>query len=205
MTATPDPTFTEEFFTSGGVRCAARVYRPVITNTTPLPVVVMAHGFGAVRALRLDAYAERFAAAGYVVVAFDYRGFGDSDGQPRQLLDIKAQHAEACSLALRTRPSGHGRQPCDRVGNVIRWGSRHYARRQRRATSSDRRAGASHQRAGRRWTAWKGSSQTRDWPPTLTRLRWLLALCCASARTRQDGTPAASPVRRSSRLPSTTR
>lgn len=94
MTATPDPSFSfsEESFASGGIRCAARVYRPIGSDATLRPVIVMAHGFGAVRALRLYAYAERFAAAGYVVVAFDYRGFGDSDGQPRQLLDIKAQH-----------------------------------------------------------------------------------------------------------------
>jgi dienelactone hydrolase len=53
--------------------------------------MVMAHGFGCIRALRLPAYAQRFAAAGYVVVVFDYRYFGDSDGEPRQLLDIGAQ------------------------------------------------------------------------------------------------------------------
>ena len=52
----------------------------------------MAHGFGSPRALRLYAYAERFAAAGYAAVVFDYRGFGDSEGEPRQLLDISMQH-----------------------------------------------------------------------------------------------------------------
>ena len=51
----------------------------------------MAHGFGCVRGVRLPAYAQRFAAAGYVVVVFDYRFFGDSGGSPRQLLDIAAQ------------------------------------------------------------------------------------------------------------------
>jgi fermentation-respiration switch protein FrsA (DUF1100 family) len=60
-------------------------------SSANLPVIVMAHGFGCVRALRLPTYAQRFAAAGYVVVVFDYRYFGDSDGQPRQLLDIPAQ------------------------------------------------------------------------------------------------------------------
>jgi fermentation-respiration switch protein FrsA (DUF1100 family) len=120
VTATPDPTFTftEEFFTSGGVRCAARVYRPAIASTTLLPVIVMAHGFGAVRALRLDAYAERFAAAGYVVVAFDYRGFGDSDGQPRQLLNIKAQHAD-WRAALQYARDLPGTDP----SRVIAWGT----------------------------------------------------------------------------------
>ncbi len=51
----------------------------------------MGHGFGGVRALRLYAYAEHFAAAGYLVVVFDYRGFGESEGSPRQLLDVGMQ------------------------------------------------------------------------------------------------------------------
>ena len=120
MTATPDLSFTfaEESFASGGVRCAARVYRPTSPDAALLPVIVMAHGFGAVRALRLYAYAERFAAAGYVVVAFDYRGFGDSEGQPRQLLDIKAQHAD-WRAALQFARDLPGATP-DRV---IAWGT----------------------------------------------------------------------------------
>ena len=51
----------------------------------------MAHGFSAVREQRLDAYAERFQAAGLGVLLFDYRHFGASPGQPRQLLDIGRQ------------------------------------------------------------------------------------------------------------------
>jgi uncharacterized protein len=41
--------------------------------------------------MRLDAFAERFAAAGYSCLVFDYRHFGQSDGEPRQLLDIDRQ------------------------------------------------------------------------------------------------------------------
>ena len=50
--------------------------------------VVMGHGLSAVRDQRLPAYAERFAAAGLAVLLFDYRHFGASAGEPRQLLDI---------------------------------------------------------------------------------------------------------------------
>jgi hypothetical protein len=39
----------------------------------------------------LWAYPERFAAARIAALAFDYRHFGDSDGEPRQLLDIGRQ------------------------------------------------------------------------------------------------------------------
>lgn len=55
------------------------------------PVIVMAHGFAAIRALRLAAYAERFAESGFAVLVFDYRGWGDSAGEPRQVLDIGDQ------------------------------------------------------------------------------------------------------------------
>jgi dienelactone hydrolase len=51
----------------------------------------MAHGLGGVREAGLPPYAERFAAAGMRVVIFDYRHFGASTGEPRQLLDIRRQ------------------------------------------------------------------------------------------------------------------
>jgi pimeloyl-ACP methyl ester carboxylesterase len=53
--------------------------------------VVLGHGLSAVRDQRLDAYAERFAEAGLAALLFDYRHFGASGGQPRQLLDIPRQ------------------------------------------------------------------------------------------------------------------
>ncbi len=56
--------------------------------------VVMAHGFGGTRTARLDAFAERFHAAGFSALVFDYRSFGDSAGEPRQVVDIGAQLAE---------------------------------------------------------------------------------------------------------------
>ncbi len=51
----------------------------------------MAHGLGGTRDAGLEPYASRFAEAGYVVLLFDYRHFGASDGDPRQLLSIRRQ------------------------------------------------------------------------------------------------------------------
>src|SRR5882672_7666714 len=51
----------------------------------------MAHGVSSTREERLHAYGERFAGAGYAALIFDYRHFGDSGGQPRQLIDIGRQ------------------------------------------------------------------------------------------------------------------
>jgi pimeloyl-ACP methyl ester carboxylesterase len=53
--------------------------------------VVMAHGFSAVREQALPSFAEQIAAAGIAVVLFDYRGFGASGGELRQVMDIGAQ------------------------------------------------------------------------------------------------------------------
>jgi len=77
------------WFNSGSDRISAWLYRP--TGDGDAPLLVMAHGLGAVRTMRLDAYAERFSAAGYACLVFDYRNFGDSEGEPRQLLDIGMQ------------------------------------------------------------------------------------------------------------------
>lgn len=57
----------------------------------PVPTVVMAHGFAAVKEQGLDRYAEVFAAAGLGALVFDHRNFGASDGTPRQELDGVAQ------------------------------------------------------------------------------------------------------------------
>ncbi len=80
-------------FPSGGETLAGWLYRPEGTEGEA-PCVVMAHGFGALKEGRLDAYAERFAAAGFAVLVFDYRHFGESTGEPRNLIDIRRQHAD---------------------------------------------------------------------------------------------------------------
>ena len=77
------------WFNSDSDRVSAWLYRPASDGDAPL--LVMAHGLGAVRTMRLDAYAERFCAAGYACLVFDYRNFGDSEGAPRQLLDVRMQ------------------------------------------------------------------------------------------------------------------
>ncbi|MEH6819469.1 MAG: alpha/beta hydrolase [Dietzia psychralcaliphila] len=82
----------EVTFSSEGVACAAWLYRP--DGVENPPIVVLAHGFAATRELRLDAYASRFAQAGYAALVFDYRSWGASDGQPRRVLDIAGQHAD---------------------------------------------------------------------------------------------------------------
>ena len=81
-------------FLSHGTTCRAWLYRPQGSgpqHSAARPCVVMAHGFGATRDASLAPYAERFAAAGLAVLLFDYRHFGASDGEPRQLVSVRRQ------------------------------------------------------------------------------------------------------------------
>lgn len=81
---------SEVFFCLGGVRCAADLYWPDVADGE-LPCVVMGHGGSGTKRLGLPKYAEKFTAAGLAVLAFDYRHFGSSGGEPRQLIDIAEQ------------------------------------------------------------------------------------------------------------------
>lgn len=76
-------------FLSKGTTCRAWLYEPAAAGTRPC--IVMAHGLGGTRDAGLEPYARRFCAAGYFVLLFDYRHFGASDGEPRQLLSISRQ------------------------------------------------------------------------------------------------------------------
>lgn len=79
-------------FLSGGQRCEAWLYLP--DGPGPHPCIVFAHGIGAIRQVRVRAYAERFMRAGYAVFAFDYRHWGASEGAPRFVCNIREQHAD---------------------------------------------------------------------------------------------------------------
>lgn len=106
----------EIHFSSVGQKCAASFYRPC--GAGPFPVIIMAHGLGGVRKMRLPAYAERFVALGYACLIFDYRHFGDSDGEPRQLLDVGRQLEDWKAAVIYAR-SIDGVDP----SKVILWGT----------------------------------------------------------------------------------
>jgi pimeloyl-ACP methyl ester carboxylesterase len=91
-------------FPSGSDRCAAWLTLP--SGAGPHPVVVLVHGGGATHDMKLPQYERAFSVAGFAVLAFDYRHFGASGGEPRQLLSVR-RHLEDVDAALafvRTRP-----------------------------------------------------------------------------------------------------
>jgi pimeloyl-ACP methyl ester carboxylesterase len=72
-------------FVSEGAVLRGRLYRP--SNVTgDVPVLIMAHGFS-VLAAYLEDFATDFAQAGFAVLVFDHRNFGESDGTPRYGFD----------------------------------------------------------------------------------------------------------------------
>jgi pimeloyl-ACP methyl ester carboxylesterase len=87
-----------------GERLAGWLHLP--PGAGPHPCVVLLHSTAGLRQLRC--YAERgraFAAAGVAALQFDCRGFGASDGKPRQLFDVRrqAQDLQAALACARTR------------------------------------------------------------------------------------------------------
>lgn len=81
--------FRELTFDSEGTSCSA--WHFPAEGSAPRPAVVMAHGFGGTKDSGLQPFAQRFAAAGIDALAFDYRGFGASGGDPRQTISLERQ------------------------------------------------------------------------------------------------------------------
>src|SRR5918998_2075374 len=76
-------------FDSGGVTLVGYLHRPA-DATGKVACVVMGHGFTGTQD-RLFAGAEPFAGARFAALTLDYRHFGESGGQPRQLISIRGQ------------------------------------------------------------------------------------------------------------------
>jgi pimeloyl-ACP methyl ester carboxylesterase len=111
---------TELTFPSAGIDCHAWHFAAAhseLASPAGRPIVVMAHGFGATKDSGLRSFAEQLAAAGMDVLAFDYRGFGESGGQPRQVVNMRAQ-AEDYRAAMTAAASLPGVDP----QRLVLWG-----------------------------------------------------------------------------------
>jgi dienelactone hydrolase len=78
--------------TACGDELEAWIYQP--EGDGPHPAVVMAHGLGAVKTGGLAPFAERFCREGFVAIVFDYRQWGGSSGQPRDVLSVPRQRED---------------------------------------------------------------------------------------------------------------
>ncbi|MGW1737962.1 alpha/beta hydrolase [Nocardia sp. NPDC001965] len=106
---------TRVSFDADGIRCAGNLYLP--GGTESLACVVLCHGFSGTMD-RLFEYAERFAAAGFAALVFDYRTFGESAGEPRQVPDLAGQLGDIRAAIAFAR--AHERIDADRI---LLWGN----------------------------------------------------------------------------------
>src|SRR5215467_6559132 len=101
-------------FAADGLQLAGDVRVPA--HADPAPGLVFTGPFTGVRDQVTGLYAERLAAAGYVTLAFDHRGFGESQGQPRRHEDPQGKLADLRTAVsfLRARPE----VDAERIGAV---------------------------------------------------------------------------------------
>ena len=99
-----------------GDEIEAWVYLP--EGEGPHPAVVMAHGIGAIKAGGLAPFAERFCREGFAAVAFDYRQWGGSSGQPREELSVPRER-EDYSIAIGWAAA----QPNIDAHRIFAWGT----------------------------------------------------------------------------------
>jgi dienelactone hydrolase len=81
-----------EFTAEGGVTLRGWLFTPGEPGS--YPAITMAHGYAGVREHGLERFARAFAEDGFVVLVHDHRGFGASDGEPRQDVDPWRQIAD---------------------------------------------------------------------------------------------------------------
>jgi uncharacterized protein len=80
--------------------------------------IVMRHGWSAVKETYLDDFAAKFSSGGFVVLVFDYRNFGDSEGEPRGHIDPHMQHED-----YRNAITWASLQPMVDASRIGIWGS----------------------------------------------------------------------------------
>lgn len=127
-------------FPSHGTACAAwhiPATSEALAGPAGRPCVVMGNGFGGTRDTGLLGYAEAFAAAGIDAFVFDYRGFGDSQGTPRQDVSYRRQRADyhAAIAAARHLPG------VDR-DRIVLWGTSYSGGHVIAVAAQDRRVAA---------------------------------------------------------------
>lgn len=108
-------------FDSGGVACSGWHFRGEgdrFDGPNGRPVVVMGHGLGGTKDSGLQPFADRLSRVGLDVLAFDYRGFGASEGAPRQTVSLAGQIRDFESAVAAAK-----RLPGVDPNRIVLWGS----------------------------------------------------------------------------------
>lgn len=106
-------TFTNQF----NLKVAGNLFVPKdLKPNGKHPAIVVGHPYGAVKEQTANLYATKMAELGFVTLSFDMSFWGESEGQPRQLVapDINSEDFSAAVDFLDTRPFVDG----DRIGVI---------------------------------------------------------------------------------------
>lgn len=105
-------------FYSEGVWCAATLHWPADVSQHAWPAILMVHGWGGIQNAMTVPFYQEFTRVGYAVMTFDYRGWGDSAGLPRQTISARQRmrDADAALAFLKAQP---GVDP----SRIVVWGS----------------------------------------------------------------------------------
>lgn len=105
-------------FISGGVQCAATLRVPSSEQGMPAPAILMVHGWGGIQKGMTRHFYESFLQQGYAVMTFDYPGWGDSAGLPRNRINPwqRVRDADAALTHLKSSPWVD-------ASRIVLWGS----------------------------------------------------------------------------------
>src|SRR5438128_2648575 len=175
--------------TASGDELEAWLYLP--EGPGPHPAVVMAHGIGAIKAGALGRFAERFRREGFAAVVFDYRQWGGSDGEPREVLSFPRQRDD-----YRTVIGWAAAHPDIDARRVFAWGTSFSGMYIVELAASDSRLAAAIGQSPlvdgcAAWTLASAPRWPRSTPPSASPNRPSVASCIAAAAATTTSTRAA--------------
>jgi len=109
------------FFSSNNLQCEAYLFTPVDSGGNLAidvkATIILGQGFGCLWQFGCNTAIQSYVNAGYAVFAFNYRGFGESEGEPRQFINPHMQVEDwlAAIEFIKARD--------DLPGAIVLWGS----------------------------------------------------------------------------------
>jgi uncharacterized protein len=103
---------------SEGTRLAGNLWTPDgAAPNEKLPAILLCHGWGGLKEHLNSTYAPWFSKAGFVVLAFDYRGWGESDARMETVGDLAKPDDEG-ELKIRARAIRMTVNPPDQIRDI---------------------------------------------------------------------------------------
>lgn len=117
--AAPAPTSEPVTIWSDGTRLAGDLWKPAgLAADARVPAILLVHGWGGVKSHLNQAYAPVFAREGMIVLTFDYRGWGESDGKLVRVGAKPQADADTDEMTLQVREVREIVDPIDQLADI---------------------------------------------------------------------------------------